>query len=104
MVSVFFTKTPDTTALHSMNPTRHINNDLSSLSNELHDLIDAHLTTLTQEIVSSLDPSYPHSSLLRFLHTQFIEHLEQQLHSLRIYTTHQQLLIPIRWKLPTTLP
>ena len=76
-----------------MNPTHHINNDLSSLSNELHDLIDAHVTTLTQEHVASFDPSHPHSSLLRFLHTQFSEHLEQQLHSLRLYTTHQQLLI-----------
>jgi hypothetical protein len=76
-----------------MNPTPHINNDLSSLSNELHDLIDTHVTTLTQEHVASFDPSHPHSSLLRFLHTQFSEHLEQQLHSLRLYTTHHQLLI-----------
>ena len=93
MVSVFSTNTLDTTALHSMNPTPHINNDLSSLSNELHDLIDAHVTTLTQEHVASFDPSHPHSSLLRLLHAQFSEHLEQQLHSLRLYTTHQQLLI-----------
>ena len=78
-----------------MNPTPHTNNDLSSLSNELHDLIDAHVTTLTQEHVASFDPSHPHSSLLQFLHTQFSEHLEQQLHSLRLYTTHQhqQILI-----------
>ena len=76
-----------------MNPTHHINNDLSSFSNELHDLIDAHVITLTQEHVASFDPSHPHSSLLQFLHAQFSEHLEQQLHSLRLYTTHQQLLI-----------
>ena len=76
-----------------MNPTYHINNNLSSVSNELHDLIDAHVTTLTQEHVASFDPSHPHSSLLQFLHTQFSEHLEQQLHSLRLYTTHQQILI-----------
>ncbi len=76
-----------------MNPTHHINNDLSSLSNELHDLTDAHVTTLTQEYVASFDPSHPHSSLLLFLHAQFSEHLEQQLHSLRLYTAHQQLLM-----------
>jgi hypothetical protein len=89
VVSVF-SSTLDTTALHSMNPTHHINDDLSSLSNELHDLIDAHVTTLTQEHVASFDPSHPHSSLLRFLHTQFSEHLEQQLHSLRLYTNSNQ--------------
>ena len=89
MVSVFFANTPDTTALHSMNLTRHINNDPTSLSNELHDLIAAHLTTLTHEH----DPSQPRSPLLRVLHFQFTEHLEQLLHSLRIYTTHHQLLI-----------
>jgi hypothetical protein len=93
VVSVFFSNTLDTTALHSMNPTHHINNDLAPLSNELHDLIDAHVTTLTQEHVASFDPSHPHSSLRLFLHAQFSEHLEQQLHSLRLYTTHQQLLI-----------
>ncbi len=75
-MSVFFTNTPDTTALHSMNPTRHINNNLTSLTNEFHDLIDAYFTTLTQEHVASFDPSHPHSSLLRFLHEQFTEHLE----------------------------
>jgi hypothetical protein len=93
VVYVFFTNTSATTALHSMNPTHHINNDPSPLSNELNDLIDAHLTTLTQEQVAVFDPSHPHSLLLRVLHEQFTEHLEQQLHSLRQYTTHEQLLI-----------
>jgi hypothetical protein len=46
---VFSTNTFVTTALHSMNPMPHFNNDLSSLSNELNDLIEAHLATLTQE-------------------------------------------------------
>ena len=73
-----------------MNPTHHINNDPPSLSNELHDLIDAHLTTLTQD---HFNPSHPHHLFLRVLHSQFTEHLAQQLHSLRQYTTHQQLLI-----------
>jgi hypothetical protein len=36
-------------------PTPHINNDHASLSNELHDLIDAHLATLTQEHVAFFD-------------------------------------------------
>jgi len=76
-----------------MNPTRDNNNHLSSLTTELHTLIDAHLTTLTQEHVASVDPSHPHSYLLSVLHEQFTEHLQQQLHSLRLYTTHQQLLI-----------
>ena len=89
MVSVFFTNTSDTTALQSMNPLPHINNDLSSLSNELHDLIDSHLATLTQEHASTVDPSHPHSRLLRVLRRQFIEHVEQQLLHLRQYTTHQ---------------
>ena len=93
MVSVFFTNTSATTALHSMNPLPHINNDFSSLSNELHNLIDSHLATLTQEHASTVDPSHPHSLLLRVLHRQFIEHVEQQLLYLRQYTTHQHLLI-----------
>jgi hypothetical protein len=76
-----------------MNPTRDNNNHFSSLTTELHNLINAHLTTLTQEHVASVDPSHPHSYLLRVLHEQFTEHLQQQLHSLRLYTTHQQLLI-----------
>jgi hypothetical protein len=66
-VSVFFTNTSATTALHSMNPSPHINNDPSTLSNELNDLIDAHLTTLTQEHAAVFDPSHPHSLLLRVL-------------------------------------
>ena len=67
-----------------MNPLPHINNDLSSLSNELHDLIDSHLATLTQEHASTVDPSHPHSRFLRVLRQQFIEHveLEQQLRHL----------------------
>ena len=93
MVSVFFTNTSVTTALHSMNLLPHTNNELSSLSNELHDLIDSHLATLTQEHASTVDPSHPHSLLLRVLHQQFIEHVEQQLLHLRQYTTHQHLLI-----------
>ena len=76
-----------------MNPLPHINHELSSLSNELHDLIDSHLTILTQEQASTGDPSHPHSLLLRVLHRQFIEHVEQQLLHLRQYTTHQHLLI-----------
>ena len=92
MVSVFFTNTSATTALHSINPLPHINNDPSTVSNELNDLIDAHLTTLTQHAGVS-DPSHPHSLLLRVLHQQFTEHLELQLYNLRQYTTHQQLLI-----------
>jgi hypothetical protein len=49
----------------------------------------------TQEYAAVLDPSHPHSLLLRVLHQHFTEHLEQQLHNLRQYTTdqHQQLLI-----------
>ena len=82
------TNTSATTAIHSMNPLPHINNELSSLSNELHDLIDSHLTTLTQEHASTFDPSHPHSLLLRVLHQQFIEHVEQQLLNLRQYTTN----------------
>ena len=93
MVSVFFTNTSATTALHSMNPLPHINNDPSTVSNELNDLIDAHLTTLTQQHAGVSDPSHPHSLLLRVLHQQFTEHLELQLYNLRQYTTHQQLLI-----------
>jgi hypothetical protein len=92
-VSVFFMNTSATTALHSMNPTPYINNNPSSLSNELNDLIDAHLTTFTQEDIAVSDPSHPHSFLLRVLHQQFTEHLEQQLHNIRQYITHQQLLI-----------
>ena len=93
MVSVFFTNTSATTALHSMNPSPYINNDPSTVSNEFNDLIDAHLTTLTQEHAAVFDPSHPHSLLLRVLHQQFTEHLELQLYNLRQYTTHQQLLI-----------
>jgi hypothetical protein len=92
-VSVFFTNTSATTALHSMNPSPHINIDPSTVFNELNDLIDAHLTTLTQEHASVSDPSHPHSLLLRVLHQQFTEHLNLQLYNLRQYTTHQQLLI-----------
>ncbi len=91
-----FTNTSATTALHSMNPTPHPNNDLSSLSNELHDLIDAHLATLTQQHVAFVDTSHPHSLLRQILHQQFKEdHLKLQLHNLRLrqYTTHQQPLI-----------
>ena len=76
-----------------MNPSPHINNDPSTVSNELNDLIDAHLTTLTQQHAGVSDPSHPHSLLLRVLHQQFTEHLELQLYNLRQYTTHQQLLI-----------
>jgi hypothetical protein len=93
VVPVFFTNTSATTALHSVNPTLHINNDPSSVRNELINRNDAHLTTLSQEHVAAFDPSHPHSPLLQFLHEQFTEHLEQQLQSLRLYTTHQQLLI-----------
>ena len=93
MVSVFFTNTSATTALHSMNPSLHINNDPSTVSNELNDLIDAHLTTLTQQHAGVSDPSHPHSLLLRALHQQFTEHLELHIYNLRQYTTHQQLLI-----------
>jgi hypothetical protein len=93
VVSVFFTNTSATTALQYMNPLPHINNELSPLANELHDLIDSHQTTLTQEHSSTVDPSHPHSLLLRVLHQQFIEHVEQQLIHLRQYTTHQHLLI-----------
>jgi hypothetical protein len=74
-----------------MNPLPHTNNELSSLSNELHDLIDSHQTTLTQEHASIADPSHPQSLLLRVLHQQFIEHVEQQLFHIRQYTTHQHL-------------
>jgi hypothetical protein len=93
VVFVFFTNTSVTTALHSMNPLPHINNDLSSLSNELHDLIDSNLVTLTQEHVVTVDPSHPRSLLLRVLRQQFTEHVEQQVLHLRQYTTHQHLRI-----------
>ncbi len=80
-------------ALHSMNPTLPLNNDPSSLSNEIHDLIDAHIATLTQEHIALGDNLHPHSLLLQILHQQFKDHLVQQLRNLRQYTTHQQLLI-----------
>ncbi len=73
MVSVFFTNTSATTALHSMNPTLPLNNDPSSLSNEIHDLIDAHI--LTQEHIALGDTLHPHSLLLQILHQQFKDHL-----------------------------
>jgi hypothetical protein len=72
-----------------MNP-HHIYTDPPSPSNELNDLIDAHLTTLSQ---AHSNLSHPHYLFLRVLRSQFTEHLAQQLHSLRQYTTHQHLLI-----------
>ncbi len=80
MVFVFFTNTSDTTALHSMNPTTHVNNHFFLT---FQNLIDHHLTTLTQDT----------SPFRRALHQQFQEHLEQQPHTLQQYTTHQQQLI-----------
>jgi hypothetical protein len=64
-----------------MNPTPHVNNHFPLLT--FQSLTDNHLTALTQDT----------SPLLRVLHQQFQEHLEQQLHTLQQYTTHQQQLI-----------
>ncbi len=104
MVPFFFRNTSATTELHSINPTPHINNEPSSLSNELNDLIDAHLTTLTQEHVVVFDPSHSHyfspsASLTPTIYrTPRTTTLQPQTVHYTPTTPHP----PIRWQLYTT--
>lgn len=97
-LSVFSKNTLFTTALYIDPPTPLMsipplfNDDIFAFVRELDDILETHLSNFITHH-DSTEPLHPRNVLLRVLNQQFLDHVQQNLDGIRLYSTNQQLLL-----------
>jgi hypothetical protein len=75
-----------------MSTTPLFNDDLFTFVREFDEILETHLSNFIHHH-DSTDPLHPQTALLRVLHQQFTDHVQQYLTDIRLYSTNQHLLI-----------